>query len=110
MLRTLAVTAAALAAAGAADASSTYTETVGATAYCQGTRTASGLPPGPGIAAMNTVPLGTRITISPPAFGLRRYIVEDRIGWGTSLDLYTPSCSAAISYGRRLERIRILGR
>lgn len=83
---------------------------VDTTAYCQTGRTASGQWTRPGIAAANWLRLGTRIRISPPAFGRSLFVVMDRIGWGTSLDLWTTSCSAALQYGRRLERVTVLGR
>lgn len=86
---------------------------VQATAYSpcsSGTVTASGERVHVGIVAANWLPLGTRIRVWPPAFGRTRYVVEDRSGWGTSLDIWTPSCSAAWTFGRRLERVEVLGR
>jgi 3D (Asp-Asp-Asp) domain-containing protein len=59
---------------------------------------------------MTTEPLGTVITISPAAFGRSRFVVLDRIGSGSQLDIYNPSCRAAIDYGRRTERVRVLNR
>jgi 3D (Asp-Asp-Asp) domain-containing protein len=93
-------------------AQSTPTISVTTTAYSpcsSGTMTASGQHVRAGIAAANWLRLGTRIRIWPPAFGRTRYVVEDRVGYGTSLDLYTPSCEAAIEYGRRVERVTIGG-
>ena len=87
--------------------------TVTTTAYSpcsSGTITASGQPVRDGIAAVNWLRLGTRIRVWPPAFGRTLFVVLDRVGYGTSLDLYTSSCSAAIVFGRRLERVTILGR
>lgn len=55
-------------------------------------------------AASNMHPLGTRIRIvgRPTGHrGMRRYVIRDRIGWGTSLDLWTPSCGTAIAFGRK---------
>ena len=89
------------------------TTIVTTTAYSpcsSGTITASGQPVRPGMAAANWLPLGTHIRIWPPAFGRTSYIVDDRVGYGTSLDLYTSNCTAAIQYGRRTERVTILGR
>ena len=84
--------------------------TVQATSYSpcsSGTITASGQHVRLGIVAMNTVPLGTRIEISPPAFGRSTFTVEDRIGSGTQLDVYSPNCQAAVQFGRRLEHVRV---
>ena len=83
--------------------------TLSTTAYCQGIITASGRRVFVGEVAMNTEPLGARIQVSPPVFGLTRFLVLDRYGSGTQLDFYAPSCSAAIQYGRRTERVRRVG-
>jgi hypothetical protein len=82
--------------------------TVTTTAYCQSGRTASGAWTQPGIAAANFLRLGTRIRIWPAALGRTTFVILDRIGWGSSLDLWTGSCAAAIQYGRRLEHVTIL--
>lgn len=60
-----------------------------------------------GAAAGNRWPLGTRITIRPAFRGRRRFTIEDRIGWGSDLDLWTPSCTAALAWGRRVVHVRI---
>jgi 3D (Asp-Asp-Asp) domain-containing protein len=82
------------------------------TSYCLTGRTANGtsLTRTPDrwtrrTAAHNGYPLGTRIWISPAVRGIHRWIVRDRIGYGTQLDLWTPSCSAAVAYGRRTVRV-----
>lgn len=77
------------------------TASVDTTSYCLQGRMADGSWVRPGSAAHNGLPLGTRITITPPAFGRRRWVVRDRIGWGTTLDLWAPSCSMSIAFGRR---------
>jgi hypothetical protein len=41
-------------------------------------------------------------------FGRRYFRVEDRIGWGSQIDFYDPSCSAAEWFGRRSERVTVL--
>jgi 3D (Asp-Asp-Asp) domain-containing protein len=82
--------------------------TLSSTAYCQGTITASGEPPFVGEVANNTWPLGTRLSVSPPVWGRTRFVVEDRIGSGSQLDFYNPSCTAAIDFGRRLERVTVI--
>lgn len=59
-----------------------------------------------GSVAHNGYPLGTRITVDPAFFGRRRFVVRDRIGWGTQLDFWTNSCAAARNWGRRRVRVR----
>lgn len=76
------------------------------TAYCLGGTMADGSSVRAGSIAHNGYPLGTRVTVSPPFYGRRRFTVRDRIGWGTDLDFWTPSCGAAIAYGRRVIRVR----
>jgi 3D (Asp-Asp-Asp) domain-containing protein len=80
---------------------------LGATSYCQGTVTASGQRPYVGEVANNMWPLGTRIVVSPPVWGLSRFVVEDRIGAYSQIDFYNPSCGAADDFGRRIERVRV---
>lgn len=82
--------------------------TLSTTSYCQGTTTASGEHVFLGEVAMNTEPIGTRLQVSPPIYGRTRYVVLDRYGWGTQMDVYNPSCGAAIDYGRRVERVRVI--
>lgn len=74
------------------------------TAYCStGNRTASGVWPGPGMAATldRSIPFGTRLRV--PGFGV--VTVTDRVGHGSDLDLYlgsSPACArAARAWGRR---------
>lgn len=80
-----------------------------ATSYCQSGRTAAGVETYVGEVASNLYPLGTQIMVAPAVFGRTRFRVEDRIGWGSRLDFYTPSCEQAIVFGRRLERVRVIG-
>jgi 3D (Asp-Asp-Asp) domain-containing protein len=61
-----------------------------------------------GSVAMNRHPLGTRITLTSRSFyGMRRFTVRDRIGYGSDLDFWTPSCRAALAWGRRTVTYRI---
>lgn len=61
--------------------------------------------------AMNSLPLGTRIKLTGPSyFGLRVFTVRDRIGWGSELDFWAPSCGQARSWGRRTVRFKVLTR
>lgn len=75
------------------------------TAYCPtGNRTASGEWPHAGGAASNLYPLGTRLAVDD----LGTYIVNDRVGWGTDVDLFFdgPNCEArALAFGRRHLRV-----
>jgi 3D (Asp-Asp-Asp) domain-containing protein len=79
-----------------------------ASAYCQGDITASGRAPFVGEVAANIYPLGTRLVVSPAVWGRTRFVVEDRIGWGSSIDFYTPECPTAIEFGRRVERVQVV--
>lgn len=82
----------------------------GATAYCQSGRMADGTYTRVGSVAMNSVRLGTRIRVvgrqAGPG-GRRKFTVRDRIGYGSLLDFYMPSCSAAVAWGRRHVRYRV---
>lgn len=76
------------------------------TSYClQGTM-ADGTPVRPGSVANNEYPLGTQLWISPSPTGQRHFVVRDRIGWGTQLDFWTPTCGRALNWGRRLVAVR----
>lgn len=63
-----------------------------------------------GSAAMNGVRLGTpvRLVGARSFYGRRVFVVRDRIGWGSRLDLWHPSCAAARAWGRRPVRF-VLG-
>lgn len=54
-----------------------------------------------GAVANNFLPLGTRIRMDHRVRGRRWFTVEDRIGHGSQLDIFMPSCAAAIQWGRR---------
>jgi 3D (Asp-Asp-Asp) domain-containing protein len=81
---------------------------VNATSYCQSGLTASGRPTFLGEVAGNMWPLGTHLVVSPAVWGRTRFVVEDRIGSGSQLDFYNPSCQAAIDFGRRVERVQVV--
>lgn len=71
------------------------------TAYClQGTM-ANGQKVRAGSVAMNGVPLGTKITVRSSPTGRKHWVVRDRIGHGTQLDFWVPTCGQAIRWGRR---------
>lgn len=72
-----------------------------------GTIMADGTPVRFGSVAMNTLPLGTRVYLRPGLYGRHRFVVRDRIGWGSQLDIWNPSCAGAIAYGRRTQRLTV---
>lgn len=77
------------------------------TSYCLLGTMADGSYTRAGSAANNTLPLGTHITVDPPFLGRRRWVVRDRIGWGTELDLWAPSCALSRTFGRRQTTMRV---
>jgi 3D (Asp-Asp-Asp) domain-containing protein len=79
-----------------------------ATAYSQGSVTASGVAPYVGDVASNLYPLGTHIMVSPAVWGRTRFVVLDRVGCCTDVDFYTPSTPQAIDFGRRVERVQVV--
>lgn len=84
-----------------------------ATAYCLRGRTASGGGVRRGIVAADprVLPLGTRIQISGGGYsGI--YTVTDTGGAikGRILDIWVPSCSEAVRFGRRSISVSVLGR
>lgn len=85
------------------------TMTVSATGYALRGRTASGLPTGWGIVAVDpsVIPLGTRMTI--PGYG--EGIAADTGGAvrGATIDLWFPSVAQALAWGRRTVTITLRG-
>lgn len=75
--------------------------TTSSTAYCLSGTMADGTTVRPGSIAHNGYPLGTHITVRPSPTGRRRFVVRDRIGWGSELDFWLPTCGAARAWGRR---------
>lgn len=83
-----------------------------ATAYCLSGTMANGRKVHPHAIAHNGLKLGTRITFTRPAFGMRNFVVSDT---GPALedghfDIWTSSCTAARKWGRRNIRYRIARR
>lgn len=76
-----------------------------ATSYCLRGTMADGTPTRFGSVAHNGYPLGTRIRVWPPVFGQQRWVVRDRIGWGTSIDFWAPSCALSRIFGRQIIRV-----
>lgn len=76
------------------------------TSYCEtGNRTASGVWPRYGMAASNLFPFGTRLRV--PGWPVV-VTITDRIGWGSQLDLFSPSCRGAVQWGRRSLLVEVL--
>ena len=77
------------------------------TAYCLKGTTATGLPVGPGIVAVDptVIPLGTRMTI--PGYG--EGVAADTGGAvrGASIDLWFPTLAQARAWGRRTVTITL---
>jgi 3D (Asp-Asp-Asp) domain-containing protein len=77
------------------------------TAYCLGGTMSDGRSVHVGAVAMNLLPLGTRVTASSSPYGPAHFTVEDRIGWGTQIDFWVPSCATARAWGRRTVKVWI---
>jgi len=70
--------------------------------------TASGAAVSVGIVAMNELPLGTVVRIVSGPFAGAVETVMDRIGWGSELDFWLPSCWEARQYGRQWIEIEVV--
>ena len=85
----------------------TRTLTVSATGYSMPGRTATGLPVGPGIVAVDpaVIPLGTRMSI--PGYG--EGVAADTGGavQGLTIDLWFPTMAGALAWGRRTVTITL---
>lgn len=84
-----------------------YPRVAHATSYCQSGTMADGTQTRTHSIAMNSLPMGTHIRLSHPVFGMVRFVVRDRIGWGSELDVFTSSCKAAVTFGRRTLHYKI---
>jgi 3D (Asp-Asp-Asp) domain-containing protein len=75
--------------------------TVSSTAYCLRGTTATGIPVGWGVVAVDpsVIPLGTRMTI--PGYGEGVAADTGSAVIGATIDLWFPSCAQAIAWGRR---------
>jgi 3D (Asp-Asp-Asp) domain-containing protein len=111
MRKLLAALAAATPLAGAAEAADAMpvaparTMTVSSTAYCLRGTMANGRRVHVGAVAFNYARLGARISVSRSPYGPGRFTVEDRIGSGSQLDFWVPSCARARAWGRRSVRV-----
>ena len=84
-----------------------------ATAYCLKGRTASGSGVRRGIVAADTriLPLGTRISMNAGSYS-GNYLVADTGGAvkGRKLDIWVPSCSEAVRFGRRSVTVAVVSK
>ena len=84
-----------------------------ATAYCLKGRTASGAGVRRGIVAADprVLPLGTRISMNAGSYS-GSYLVADTGGAvkGRKLDIWVPSCSEAVRFGRRSVTVAVASR
>lgn len=98
-------------AAGNALAATGRSYTASSTSYCPGSSgqtMADGTHVRWGSAASNRHPLGTRIVLVGVSFrGRHRFVIRDRIGSGSDLDLWAPTCVASRQWGRRTVRYRL---
>lgn len=80
---------------------------VSSTAYCHTGVMASGKRAYEGAAAMNGAPFGRRYRVLDGPRAGETFVVEDRIGGGSTFDIaYPGNCEAARLYGRRTISIR----
>jgi 3D (Asp-Asp-Asp) domain-containing protein len=94
-----------LAAASLLTASSTaYSPCSSGAVMADGTRTRFGS------VASNDLPLHTRIRFTRPVHGRKTFTVRDTGGMGHGvIDIWMADCRAAINYGRRRVRFRVVG-
>jgi 3D (Asp-Asp-Asp) domain-containing protein/peptidoglycan hydrolase CwlO-like protein len=83
------------------------TLTVSSTGYCLQGTTATGIPVGWGVVAVDpsVIPLGTRMTI--PGYGEGTAADTGGAVVGAIIDLWFPTCSQAIAWGRRTVTITL---
>jgi 3D (Asp-Asp-Asp) domain-containing protein/peptidoglycan hydrolase CwlO-like protein len=81
--------------------------TVSSTGYCLRGRTSTGIPTGWGVVAVDpaVIPLGTRMTI--PGYGEGVAADTGSAVRGAMIDVWFPSCSQALAWGRRTITITI---
>ena len=84
----------------------------GATAYCKGDVTASGVWPRTGVAAADPalLPVGSVIQVvdRPPYTGIYTIMDTGPMVQGRHIDIYMWSCTEAISFGRRAVEVTVL--
>lgn len=74
--------------------------TLDSTSYCQAGIMADGQETYWGAAAGNEWPFGTRLRILTGRLAGTVVTIADRIGWGSQLDVFSPSCAWSWAYGR----------
>jgi hypothetical protein len=80
---------------------------VSSTAYCLTGTMASGRRTYWGAAAMNGTPLGSTYQVLDGPRAGETFVIEDRIGYGSTFDIaYPGDCRGAYNYGRRTISIR----
>jgi 3D (Asp-Asp-Asp) domain-containing protein len=83
-----------------------------ATAYCQGSVTASGVAPQTGVAAADPalLPVGSVVQVSsaPPYGGVYTIMDTGPMIQGRRLDIYIWSCTEALQFGRRPIEVTVL--
>jgi 3D (Asp-Asp-Asp) domain-containing protein len=91
----------------AAPAQSGRVLTVSSTGYCLQGTTATGIPVGWGVVAVDpsVIPLGTRMTI--PGYGEGVAADTGSSVVGATIDLWFPSCAQALTWGRRTVTITL---
>ena len=82
--------------------------TVTATAYCLQGTTATGIPTGWGVVAVDpaVIPLGTRMSI--PGYGEGVAADTGPAVRGATIDVWFPECSQALAWGRKVISITLL--
>jgi 3D (Asp-Asp-Asp) domain-containing protein len=82
--------------------------TVTATGYCLRGTTATGIPTGWGVVAVDpaVIPLGTKMSI--PGYGDGVAADTGPAVRGATIDLWFPRCSQALAWGRKVVTITLL--
>jgi 3D (Asp-Asp-Asp) domain-containing protein len=82
--------------------------TVAATGYCLQGTTATGIPTGWGVVAVDpaVIPLGTRMSI--PGYGEGVAADTGSAVRGATIDVWFPQCSQALAWGRKVVTITLL--
>jgi 3D (Asp-Asp-Asp) domain-containing protein len=82
--------------------------TVSATGYCLRGTTATGIPTGWGVVAVDpaVIPLGTKMSI--PGYGDGVAADTGPAVRGATIDLWFPTCAQALAWGRKVVTITLL--
>ena len=83
---------------------------LGSTSYCLSGTMADGTQVRQRSVAVNNLPLGTHIELVKPKsfYGIRRFVVRDRIGYGSQIDFWHRDCSKSVKWGRKKVVIRVI--